>query len=751
MMTEKSDKPLPDLIPDIFYLIPVEDGGPWEASFLQGFARSLMDNVGLIRFANMMPSDIWELTPEGLEIRLPRRMSGQTPVRWFGQSPKALRLGKIPAFSPFVVLLLGKNHDIEAYQDWINSHPFPVVVVAKEGGLIAHEELSLESLRSAFLDICDAIRGKVDEDQRLEAKANIESWLEPQEIISDFKVGGHNTVYPNVLSLFCIGYRDIVFGRFDRQIEGINAFVEQIVITTRFLLKERERIGERQAHQYFRRPPSLNLFIPSIYPHFNKMQIDGQLSSSDRRRFIAMRRMLMRQDGYHFQASTEAQARALLGSDRDGKPDPHFLLTERAAELKLATECVASLAVSEVSAVIRLPNAVNRTSGQVRQHAQQYHAKQITERKKIEGFRRVQEAITDSIPKDFFEFIEGAQEGIRLISDAHLEWLSIRGLPLCVQKDVSRIPVTPGNLFLQQVSAQRYEHIAPSDFEEVLVLSALQDDDPISRFFDIAIGAFNPHFKERVRIRTERVRNEADLVRALESFDGAMMIFDGHGSHEQGGPATLQLLEEKIDVWRLQELRPRIPPIIILSACDTHAADRNHASTANGFLSAGARAVLGSVFPVNAMDAASFVARLLFRIAEFIPLAHKILNRSLTWMEIIGGMIRMQLLTDFCMRLQRKGMIDQHTYLAVHERGNYFINIGDEWPFEQVIDLLAKHGVDEESAWCELRAATANSTAISYLHLGRPETIIVHPDSGFRDARRVDQEEDASTRPDVVK
>ena len=117
---------------------------------------------------------------------------------------------------------------------------------------------------------------------------------------------------------------------------------------------------------------------------------------------------------------------------------------------------------------------------------------------------------------------------------------------------------------------------------------------------------------------------------------------------------TPQLIEEKIDIWQLQRKRPRVPPIVVLSACDTHAADRNHASTANGFLSIGARAVLGSVFPIDAEDAASFVARLLYRIAKFIPSAQKQFNRSLTWMEIMGGMIRMQLLTDFCRLLKKK-------------------------------------------------------------------------------------------------
>jgi hypothetical protein len=137
------------------------------------------------------------------------------------------------------------------------------------------------------------------------------------------------------------------------------------------------------------------------------------------------------------------------------------------------------------------------------------------------------------------------------------------------------------------------------------------------------------------------------------------------------------------------------------------------------------------VFPIDARDAATFVARLLFRVAAFVPAAHEMLGRSLTWMEIMGGMIRMQLLTDFCRRLERKNIINQDAYHAVHLTGNMAINGLKDWPFETVTAKLADYGVDEKLAWRELHSATANSTAVSYLQIGRPETIIVHPDGGF--------------------
>lgn len=740
--TTDSENDLYSLLGNITYVIPVEDGDPYEASLLQGFARSLMDNTGIIRLINTLPSDILELTPEGQKILLPRRMSGQAPVIWRGQSPRALTSMVTPPFLPFMVLFLGREHNIETYRDWIDAHSFPLTVVAEKGGTITYQDFSLGRLKDAFLNICDALEGQIKPDDLEVARTHLRSWCEPEERDLGYKVGGHNVVAPNLCALGVAGFRDTISGRFDKINEGITPYVEIIVQTTRSVLTERERIGERAANQYFRRPPSVSLFAPAIYPHFHETSLaTGAFSPEEKNRFLTVRRMLQRQDGYGFSASTQAQAKAFLGIEgieEGANPRPHPILLERAAELSLATECVGTLSASQVSAVIRLPNAVNRTFGQVRQFAQHYHAKRTTDRKRREEFSKVQNAVTASVPDEFFEFVEKADDGIRLITDAHLEWMSVRGLPLCVQKNITRVPVTPGNLFIDQVLPKKYLHLAASDFEEILILSALRDDDPIGKFFDIALAGFEPLFRDKVRVRTERIRNEEDLVAALNSYNGSLVIFDGHGGHEQGKAAELQLLEESIDIWKLQRTQLRVPPIVVLSACDTHAADRNHASTANGFLAIGARTVLGSVFPIDALDASSFIARLLYRVAEFVPAAHATFNRSLTWMEIMGGMIRMQLLTDFCRRLERKGLIDQETYLDVHLAGNTAINGDEQWPYETVIAELSRRGVDEKKAWHELRSATANSTAISYLQMGCPETIIVHPDEDFRDEARAD-------------
>lgn len=717
------------IIPEIMYIIPVADGSPHEASLLQGFAPSLIENSHLVQLINSLPRDIFELTPEGHNARIPRRVAGQAQIIWRGQSPNALSQMPIPPIFPFTVVFIGLNQEIDAYKEWIDLHTFPITVISEKGGTISYKDFSIEALKDKFLGICDSLHGQVDADSISEARGLLKSWLPIADRDLGYQVGGHGSITPNCHALTACGFKNIISGEFDSINSGNAPYVEIIARTTQSILDERERVGIRDVNRYFRPTPSLNLFAPRIYPHIDELNLSAApVDNKEKRRFYAVRRALKRQDGYNHEVKTKSQASAVFGFVEGDNPSPHPLMVLRARELKLATECVGTLAASEISAVIRLPNAVNRTAGQVRQFAQHYNAKSTTDRKRREAFNKVQRAVTEAVPQEFMTFIENAEDGIRLISDAHLEWISVRGLPLCVQKNITRIPVTPGNLFIEQTLSKPYVNIQPSEFQEILILSALREDDPISPYFEVALKTFAPLHKDKIKIRTVRVKNKADIIAALNSYNGAMLIFDGHGQHERGKEAKLQLIDEKIDVWQLYADKPRIPPIVILSACDTHAADRNHASTANGFLNLGAQTVLGSVFPIDARDAASFAARLLYRISHYVPSAHSALGRSLTWMEVMSGMIKMQLLTDFCRHLLKKKLIGDEAYNELHLVGSTAISSAAKWPFEAVIDDLVIRGIEEKRAWHELRSALSKSTAISYIQMGRPETIIIHPD-----------------------
>lgn len=724
--------PLP-LDTDIIFLIAVPDWRPEEATPLQGFAPSLCENSWLIRAAAILPSNIYDPAPEGRDTFLARRIGGSDPVNWYPQSPRTLTSFPIPSFTPFTVLLLGSDDTPKDYEVWAQSAEVPPVIVAEKGGDLTYKELNLEGLQAALLRRCSLIPDTVNPDAVRAAQKAIESWQPMSERRLDYKVGGHGSVAPNLMALTTTGFVDLVYGPFEKINQGPQPYIDQIARTAHSIFDERAQVRQRDADRSFRRPPDLNLFAPAIYPDFFRARLPDSLQGPEKGRFRLARNALERQLGYSFDTRTHAQVEALFGANtmtskgNKSEPQPHPLLIARKLELDLCTECIGALAASEISAVLRLPNDINRTSGMVRQFAAHHRSDNTNNqiKKRVQTFRNVQARLAQAFPKDFYGLIARSGEGIRVVSDAHLEWLDIDGLPLSIRKNLSRIPVTPGNLFVDLLGPKRPLRLIPENFADILVISALARDDPIRRFFDIAFEAFGEEWKDSINIKFVEVSSKDELISALNEFNGPLVIFDGHGSHSDGEPAYLHLMDSRVDVWELRGQIHRPPPIVILSACDTHAADRNHATAANGFLALGCRAVLGSVFPLLARDAATFAARLIYRVSTFVPAAVGLFGHALTWTEIVSGMLRMQLLTDFLRALETKELISKETYFDVHQKGNLAINGGHDDPFAEVANLLESAGVEKGVIKREMEAAVVMSSAISYLNIGRPETILL--------------------------
>jgi hypothetical protein len=715
----------------IFYIVIVPDGDPRQATMMQGFAPSLTRNSRLVRAAVLLPSTIYDLTPEGQDTLIARRVAGQDQVQWFGQTPRAIRSMPMPPVAPFTLIMLGPDQNPKDYQDWLRSCPVKPTIVARSGGDLTYEQLIAEQLRTRFLSVLDTLPEEIDADAIAEARQFLQNWQDVPAREIGYRVGGHNSVAPNLLTLAGIGYRDVVDHEFDDVKRGNAPYIDQIVKTTRSVIEARAADGERDMHRIFRPTLDLNLFAPAIYPQFFEIPVP-EGAADERKRFMLVRDALQRQTGYNFWNASESAKRALHNLDlktgepmKDRRPHMHILVDMRRRDLDIATDAVAALAVSEFSPVVRLPNDVNRTAGLVRTFAEQYRARGISARKRMQAFRQVQERMKTAVPTEFLEFIRGAQVGVRVISDAHVEWLDVDGLPLSIRKDATRVPVTPGNLFISQVGAQEPIMLTPKGLQHVLVISALKREDPISGLFDVAFEAFGKHWKDNLKVDYVEVASSDELVDAINGFDGNVLVFDGHGAHQDKEPAALYLQDEPIDVWQLRDRIKRIPPIILLSACDTHAADRNHATVGNGFLALGARSVLASVFPLYAPTAAAFIARLLYRISAFVEVAIDLNQRALTWLEIVSGMIRMQLLSDLNHALEDAKLIDRDTYLHVGERGNAAINSGRSDPFSDILSMYEERGVARADLLRLLEVVIANSSVISYLQLGRPETITI--------------------------
>jgi hypothetical protein len=712
--------------PNIFYILVVPDGQPGDGSPMQGFAPSLCRNFRMFNAASVLPGSIFDLIPDGRETFLARRMSGQYPVHIYPQSPRAARYMPTPPMAPFTVYILPEEEKVKDYADWLKTCPVPPTIVAKKGGDLTYKDLTIDGLRTAFLAKLEKMPSDIDPSSIEEMKEDLLSWKQPERSLG-FQIKEHGSVRPNAAALTAAGYVDLISGPFEEYQPDWTPYVAQIVRTANAILDERDTTGERDIQRIYRVTPDVNLYAPAIYPHFFELPIPDNISAEEKRHFRLARDILRTQEGYSYTLITDARKNAVFATDEKGRVmlRPHPMMHIRGQEVNLGTGVMCVLAASEFSVVLRMPNDINRTSGTIRHFAEHYRGKAPTSRKRLLSFRTVQTRLNSAFPPQFRDILRRSKTGIRVVSDAHLEWLDLDGLPLMLRKTCSRIPVTPGNLFVSEAGAQTLVHLSPDDLKRILVISALKPDDPIVGIFDLAFSTFEKRWKGKLDITTVGVRNADQLVEAINAFDGYLMVFDGHGGHEKDEPGKLYLQDEAVDVWSLLPKLRRVPPIVILSACDTHAADRNHATTANGFLSLGVRAVLGSVFPIDARSAAIFTARFLYRIADYLGPAIAVFSQGLRWSDVVTGMLRMQILSEFLRAILRLNIIAGDQFEKVHLDGNLAINGDRDDPLGHVVGLLAGLGLDRGMLERELEMVVANSDVISYLHVGRPETILI--------------------------
>lgn len=727
---------------NIQYLISVPDWRPEDATPLAGFAPSLCLNAHLVRAANLLPRNVYDPIPDGYAALMARSVSGLNRLDLHPQTPRAIRAMPWPAQVPFAFVLLDASEDASDYAQWLQSCEIAPTIVAKAGGDLTYDQFVFSGVHQRLQAICGKLPSKLDPALVKSVTDAVTSWVNPPNSKTlSYAVEGHGTIAPNEAVLKQLGYTNIVSKPFQKIGADIAPYIEQIVATTKTVLNERAAI-ETGIFELLSTPtPALNIFLPAMYSPI-PVKPPANADHIEKRRFRTALDVLERQSGYGFDATTERQVEAALGDYEkvqrgEAEPSPHPLFRVRQLENVLATEMVGILAADGLSATIRPPHEVNRTRGAVRQFALHYRSDKPTSRKRLLAFRQVRDRITEAIPKELLDLVSETEGDIRIIADAHIEWADVDGLPLSIRKDTFRLPVTPGNAFVGLVTTMPRMTIPTSAFTEILVIDALKPTDPIKGLFKIAFDEFSKQWGKQIATKVVEVASRDDLVNALNAFDGPLVIFDGHGGHENDEPGKLYLRDEALDVWQLRRDVVRVPPIVILSACDTHAADRNHATAANGFLALGARSVLASVFPLQAMTAASFAARLVYRLAAYMGPAINMTGRPMTWTHVVNGMIRMQLLTDFLRHLLDKKLIDEHVYRKVHQDGNMAINGLSRTPFDDVVADLVKRGHAAADMWRELEYATANSSAISYLNMGRPDTIVIDTEERLEKVREI--------------
>jgi hypothetical protein len=463
--------------------------------------------------------------------------------------------------------------------------------------------------------------------------------------------------------------------------------------------------------------PSTIVTVPSVYRHLAIDQLRRDASKGAR---IAVRNILR-----------QKQYTAMLLSEEDSKhidSDPFAIaaLIGRGQELAAYTAALSVTASSLAAPVLRCPPQVDRIRELLIRLAGVRGDSPGRVERRNELAAAIGSGLRSAVPAEILRHIERhAHEGIKLIGDTPLELLPVGDLPLSLAATTSRLPTLPGNLLMRQALQRTPQFLSTQDLRRVLIVRAFEPGDPLRGMLDIALGEFQREFADRLEVKIVDVSTADEFVTAFNAFDGALAIFDGHGSHERDDPhGTLAVGKLKIDVFAMYR-EIRVPPIVWLSACETHPLEGVENSVASAFLMMGAKSVLGTNLPVDGPAGAVLVARFLYRLAGFVP----ILNVPIPWSEVVAGMLRMSYVTDVLRALQEQLRIPPETVRALHVAANQAINTFQRDWFDGLLGGIATAmSTDLENVRALWRRSCYFTDSLRYVHLGTPEHMFVVPD-----------------------
>jgi hypothetical protein len=494
------------------------------------------------------------------------------------------------------------------------------------------------------------------------------------------------------------------------------------------------------------------LCVPSLFAHrYTRSARRPTVSEARHRAAVhAVFDLLAAQEGYAMREVEAAAINTIMDSQVGSG-----LMRVRQEEMRTYTAALAVHASAAAVPVVRLPPISRTTRDLTRRLADCARGNGQNRLRKLNWLaNQLSHSLAAALPPQIAAFVRSGAPRIKIVSDAPLEWLGVDEVPLMLYADVSRVPATPGNAFFMETVAIGPRLLPLSAFDEVLVVRSFTASDAgISWYLADAGRQFlesvaNP----RLRLRVVDVSSVEDLLSVLNGFEGALLVFDGHGTAGSlTEPATIEIGGRAIQAWDLRT-RARIPPLVFLSACDTHAMDASHATTANALLASGAVAVVATTLPVNAQLAGIFFGRLLLRLEQLLPMLVERFHGFARWSEVFHGLQRMVYVTEMLRAIDGKEGIKLSG--ADHERigvgANMRINnwqpcqakqdgtmqystqtgAGAQW-FDWVISETAlAAGVNEGHVRSTIKKWASITDVLHYVLVGNPEYVrIVANDS----------------------
>jgi len=706
----------------ITYIIPMEVGMN-ERSFspFSGFSQEFIDKSYFLSIISQLPQDICELSlPSYLNIAA-RKEIGDYKI--FVLNFDALSQLPYHVFTPFICVFSSRSTHSQCVRllDLFTNRAIHVSEFNKDGAILPHE-LTRKRMRKEFSSISKIYAQHLDEEDRKILK-NLMSGrpktYRPSKFRLKYRI--HNIVKPSECALASHRYK------FSKSLHlrhgGKNSYVEGIVDISKEILRIRGLIPNR----YSNVKNDFVLGLPSFYAYLYKDKnirdvldkFGGKFTKSFFEKYI------LRYRGY---VPTNVKVKNI--SEIVENPYIAAVTQVRQQELFAFTNLMSILSSEDFSPFIRLPNDLNLMHGMLDNIESLVcgSAKRRDEKLNRE-FSKVSDFILSAIPQDVRGVIDDCGEKGVIVSDYPIEWMCLdNDVPLLFTRELCRIGSTPGNILSEIICNTERVEFDISYVNKVLVIRSFKDDDPIRNYLEVAVNHFSENFINGTEVLFVDVDSEEGLYQALNAYRPFFAVFDCHGNH--GGRnehAWLQIGDDKVDVWKLRG-RCHVPVIAALSACSTHPVAGSHASVANGLLASGVTGVIATSVPIPAVDSASFVARLIYRIDTYLPLQLKMFTRKVCWREFVTKMLRMSYSTDILRsyREAKPQWISKEQYTSIHQYTNMEINIGNlNWHYVLFDRLSDASGRTIEDAKDFFIRNVRFKHSLFYIQIGRSDKIFI--------------------------
>ncbi|MGO8653096.1 CHAT domain-containing protein [Rhizobium ruizarguesonis] len=714
---------------NIQYVFCLPDHSIKEFTLFQGFSPGLLHMGPALRMLTNLPVDLDEpIQPR--EMQMTRRMSGAGSWQWSILNTTTFPLLPVCAQRPFWVLFSHDPDTAASIEEFAQKQPLPILHFSTSDDPSARRlsEASQSTVQAHVLEVLELLQSYYPAGLLDSYRARVMQWQYLEIETLPLIRRSHPITFPNHVVAESLGF-DFA-GYEDFKTEEENDYAPIMVESAKAILDLRDLIPPLELDRIFPRWPALILHVPS----HNRGAVThrfGNTNDPDGRALFAIQQIFHRQKGFLVPVD-ETKISKVFGSN---VAIGAYAL--RQTELAIYAHLIALRAASTVSATIRLPPSVNRVFGTVA--ALGNHTRSPAPKRPMRMRRlldtvqlRLRSAVTDQT----MELIErSGPSGIKLIADAPLEWLPVRGLPLGLRYNVSRVGAIPGNQMAAQMFLHRPIRFEVDDLRRILIITSYTADDHIRHVLTKRLAQLSPSWNDQLDIEIVPVTTVEEFKEALVNFEGHIVVFDGHGNHPQGDRSfgTLMLAGKPVDVW---DLRGEVvmPPIVILSACDTHGADRNQNTAANGFISCGARTVLGTLLPIDADGAGHFLAILLHWIAIGLTSMMKATGRVLLWSEVVGTAIKRKAAIDVCEHFVQQGLLKPGESAELSAMTGVRIVAGDvEWYEWQLVELAKRCQLPESDVKAIASQAIAASDAIRYIQMGNPESITIGSPNDFPD------------------